>query len=336
MTDSNTNSKNAYVRKFAFRPFEGIRRGRFYRLWAVSWHWWVHQWERSKAVKFLIGFLIFTFVLMNMFLFFTKDIMLTIYPDLTTNDMLRDNLLTMVRGIVTFGISFTTENGNGNGNGITDEASMNIGGTSIFILILVVLVGSGLIADDISNQTNEIYYSKLEKHEYVLGKFGAFFLFGNIVLTLPYVFEFFLLVIGLGDIDLFTALPVLFTVIVFTELITVTYSSIVLALSSITNRRLYAGLIAFMLLFITNMIVIGLAFSGEEVGYIILLDVFSVLLLTSYILTGNTTVNYQGSFIINLTDGIGIESWMVLGALGLYILLGFAIVIFQVYWRHSK
>jgi hypothetical protein len=262
--------------------------------------------------------------------------MLMAYPDLTTNDMLRDNLLTMVRGIVTFGISFTTENGNGNGNGLTDEASMNIGGTSIFILILVVLIGSGLIADDISNQTNEIYYSKLEKHEYVLGKFGAFFIFGNIVLTLPYVFEFFLLVIGLGNIDLITVLPVLITVILFTELITITYSSIVLALSSITNRRLYAGLMAFMLLFVTNMIVIGLAFSGEEVGYIILLDVFSVLLLTSYILTGNTTVEYQGSFVINLTDGIGIENWMVLGALGFYILLGLAIVVFQVYWRHSK
>ena len=344
MSESKARS-NAYVRKFAFRPFEGTRRGRIYRLWAVSWHWWVHQWKRSRAVKFFIGFLIFTFVLTNMFLFSMKDIMLLPDPvtgeTITTNELLEDNILTMIRGVVTFGMAFSTENGDGSG------ATMNIGGTSIFILILVVLVGSGLIADDISNQTNEIYYSKLEKYEYVLGKFGAFFLFGNIVLTLPYVFEFFLLVIGIGNIDMIAALPVLINVIVFTELITITYSAIILALSSLTNRRLYAGLSAFMLLFVINMIVPSLAFTGDEVSPIILIDVLTVLLLTSYILAGTTTVSYQSFvgpeghgvmkyFTINLTDGIGLESWMVLGALGIFILLGFLIVVVQVYWRHSK
>ena len=75
MNEPNTNSK-AFVRKFSFRPFEGVRRGRIYRLWAVSWHWWTHQWERSRAVKVLVGFLVFTFVIMNMFLLLTKDILL--------------------------------------------------------------------------------------------------------------------------------------------------------------------------------------------------------------------------------------------------------------------
>ena len=169
-----TTSSDAYVRKFAFRPFDGTRRGRIYRVWAIAWQWWIHEWKRSKAVKFLIGFLIFTFVLMNMFLLFTRDLMLSMDPDLTTNDLLEDNLLTMVRGIVSFGISFFVETGDG-----ASSAEFNFGGTSIFILILLVMVGSGLIADDISNQTTEIYYSKLERHEYVLGKFLAFFIFGR-------------------------------------------------------------------------------------------------------------------------------------------------------------
>jgi ABC-type transport system involved in multi-copper enzyme maturation permease subunit len=334
MNDSNTNSI-AYVRKFAFRPFEGIRRGRLYRLWSVSWHWCVHQWERSRAVKVLVAILLFTFVFMNMILLLTKDLMLMADPTLTTNDLLEDNILTMVRGIVTFGMVFTTDNGDANGSGMT----MNVGGTSIFILILVVLVGSGLISDDISNQTNEIYYSKLEKYEYVLGKFGAFFIFGNIVLTLPYIIEFFLLAVGLGDIDLLTALPVLVQVILFTELITITYSSLVLAFSSITNRRLYAGLSSFMFLFVIDMIVQSLVITGDELGPIILFDVLTVLLLTSYLLTGTTTVEYQSlrePFVLNLADGVGIESWMVLGALGIFILLGFLIVAVQVFWRHSK
>ncbi len=134
----------------------------------------------------------------------------------------------------------------------------------------------------------------------------------------------------------------------FTELITITYSAIILALSSLTNRRLYAGLSAFMLLFFINMIVPSLAFTGDEVNPIILFDVLTVLLLASNILTGTTIVtgvtgvaNSEGhevmqNFTINLTDGIGVESWMVFAALGLFILLGFLIVVVQVYWRHSK
>lgn len=329
-----TASSDAYVRKFAFRPFDGTRRGRIYRLWAIAWQWWIHEWKRSRAVKVLISFLIFTFVIMNMFLLFMRDAMLAMDPSLTTNDLLENNLLTMVRGIVTFGISFVVET-----NGYGSAAEFNFGGTSIFILILFVMVGSGLIADDISNHTTEIYYSKLERHEYVLGKFLAFFIFGNIVLTFPYVFEFFLLVIGLGNIDLLGALPVLVHVIVFTETITITYSAIILAFSSITNRRLYAGLTTFMLMFTSNMIISSLAFSGDSAGFEILLDVLSLLLLTSYILLGATKVDYysfRGLQTINLTDGVGIESWMILGVLGLYILLGFMVVIFQVYWRHSK
>ncbi|MHA2294147.1 MAG: hypothetical protein ACXACK_18460, partial [Candidatus Hodarchaeales archaeon] len=131
----------------------------------------------------------------------------------------------------------------------------------------------------------------------------------------------------------------LIQVILFTEIITITYSSIILAFSSITDRRLYAGLSAFMFLFVINIIVPSLAFTGDEVGMVILFDVLTTLLLTSYLLTGTTTVEYQslrGSFMLNLTDGVGVESWMVLGALGLVILLGFLIVVVQVFWRHSK
>lgn len=328
-----TPRSDAYVRKFAFRPFDGIRRGRIYRVWAIAWQWWIHEWKRSRAVKVLIGFLIFYFVLMNMFLLLLKDEMLRMGLTTNTNDLLEDNLLTMVRGIVSFGVSFSVETGG------ASSAEFNFGGISIFILILLVMVGSGLIADDISNQTTEIYYSKLERHEYVLGKFLAFFIFGNIVLTFPYVFEFFLLVVGLGNIDLISALPVLVHVIVFTEIITIAYSAIILAISSLTSRRLYAGLTTFMLMFTSNIIISRLAFSGDSAGYEIFLDVLTLLLLTSYILSGMTEIDYysfRGLQTMNLTDGVGIESWMVLGVLGLYILLGFLIVVYQVYWRHSK
>lgn len=338
----NEGQSDAYVRKFSFRAFEGIRKGRLYRLWATSWQWWAHQWERSRAVKILLGFLIFILVMTNLFLLSFKDFMLnTINPEtgeqITTNDLLEDNLLALVRSIVTFQTTFSSESPGGG------EMMMSIGGLSIFILILVALVGSGLIADDVSNQTTEIYYSKLERHEYILGKFGAFFLFGNIVIVLPFVLEFFLLVAGLGEISLIQALPVLIQSILITEIMVLTFASIVLGFSALTSRRLYAGLTAFMFLFVMNMIIPSLAFSDGEVGFQILFDVLTLLLLTSYIITGTTEVIYYPygeeagvSRVIDLANGSGIENWMVIGALAAYILLGFAIVVYQVYRRHAK
>lgn len=329
MSDSNSGT---YVRKFSFRSFEGVRKGRIYRLWAISWQWWTHQWARSRAVKVLLGFLIFILVITNLMLLTFKDMMLA-DPSITTNILLKDNLLSLIRGLVTFQTEYSATHGSG------ATESFSIGGLSIFILILVALVGSGLISDDVSNLTTEIYYSKLERHEYILGKYGAFLIFGNLIIVLPFILEYLLLVVGLGNIDLIESLPVLFQSILITEIMVITFASIVLGFSALTSRRLYAGLTSFMFLFVMNMLIPSLAFTGEEVGFQILFDVLSLLLLASYIITGTTEVSFNAfgeQKLIDLASGSGLESWMVIGALGVYILLGFLIVVYQVYWRHAK
>ncbi len=331
------NPNGAYVKKFSFRPFTGFRRGRIYRIWSISWQWWIHEWSRSRAVKVLIGFQVFTLLITNLFVLTTKDFLMITDPSLTTEQILENTLIPLIRGIV----SFETEirGGDNHGDNGFGDGTFSIGGTSLFILLLAVLVGSGLIADDISNKTNEIYYAKLEKYEYILGKFGAFFIFGNVIITIPYVLEFGLLYIGLGNIDLISVLPLLAHVIIFTEIVNLTYAAIILAFSSLTSRRLYAGLTSFMLLFLANMIIPALAFTeGGEIGLQLLGDVLTLLLIFSYILDGETIIrlNLLGQdHILRLADGVGIESWMILGSLGVIILFGILIVIIQVYRRHS-
>ncbi|PWI46970.1 hypothetical protein CEE45_14105 [Candidatus Heimdallarchaeota archaeon B3_Heim] len=335
MSDQSTKN-DAYVRKFSFRPFTGLRRGRIFRMWSISWQWWIHEWDRSRAIKVLIGFQIFILFLTNIFVLTFKDIQLQADPTLTTGQILEDTLIPLVRGIVSFQ---TRIRGESAGHGDEFGTSFSIGGTSLFILLLAVLVGSGLIADDITNKTNEIYYSKLEKYEYIMGKFGAFFIFGNVMITLPYVLEFFLLYIGLGNMDFLAVLPVLVHVILFTELVNITYAAIILAFSSLTGRRLYAGLTTFMLLFLANMIVPSLAFAqGGEVGLQLLTDVLTLLLVSSYLLDGESIIRLDllgREHTLNLANGIGIEGWMIIGSLGLFIFLGISIVILQVYRRHS-
>jgi ABC-type transport system involved in multi-copper enzyme maturation permease subunit len=306
-------------------------------MWSISWQWWTHEWDRSRAIKVLIGFQIFTLLITNIIVLTFKESLLIMDPTLTTEKILEDTLIPLVRGIVSFETTIRGESG-GNGNGF-DDTSFSIGGTSLFILLLAVLVGSGLIADDMTNKTNEIYYSKLEKYEYIFGKFGAFFIFGNVIITIPYILEFFLLFIGLGNMEFMAVLPILLHVILFTELVNITYAAIVLAFSSLTGRRLYAGLTTFMLLFLANMIVPSLAFTeGGEVGLQLLTDVLTLLLISSYIIDGESIIRLDllgRDHTLNLANGVGIEGWMVLGSLGLFILLGVAIVVIQVYRRHS-
>jgi hypothetical protein len=300
----------------------------------VSWGWFIHQWERSRAVKILMGFLIFFLVLYNLLMLSFIDMKRQTNPDLTNNALLKGVLLQLVRGIVTFQTEFYAS---GEGSG---PIMLSFVGLSIFFLMFMVLIGSGLIADDISNNITDIYYSKLDRYEYIIGKFGAFVIFGNIVITLPFILEFFLLLVGIGSIDFISAFPVLIDVIIISELFIMTFASIILAFSAITNRRLYAGITAFSFIFITNMIIPPLAFAVEgEVNLVILLDILTVLLISSYIVEGNTELQYvfkREFYELNLASGEGIERWVVLGALSVYILLAFLIVTIMVYWRHAK
>jgi ABC-type transport system involved in multi-copper enzyme maturation permease subunit len=269
----------------------------------------------------------------NIFILQFKNFILIPGTGITPLDLLEDTLKNLVRGIVTFQTSFES------GEQAGDDFSFQSNGTSIFILLLFVVLGSGLIADDLSNHTTEIYYSKIEKYEYILAKILAFMIGGTLLITLPYVIEFVLLFIGIGNIDFFAALPLLFFVIIFTQIIIFTYCIIFLAFSSLTKRRLYAGLTAFMLFFIISMIAPYLAMQEGEIGFAILFDVLSLLSIISYLIDGITFIplnTSEGSSFINLNDGSGVETFMVYGMLGFILLLGFLIIIYQVYRRHSS
>ena len=332
MSIPDINKNEAYVRKFAFRPFSGRRRGRFYRLWSTSWHWWISEWRRSRSINILFGVFIFTLVITNIFMLVMKEALYAFDPTLTPNGLLESTIKDLIRSIVSFQSQFEA-----GGDEVGD--SMSIGGLSIFVLIMVVLIGSGLISDDLSNNTIEVYYSKMEKYEYLLAKIGAFMLAGTTLITLPLIIEFILLVIGIGDVDILKAIPVLVYVIVFTELIVITYGIVLLAFSSLSRRRLYTGLTTFMLFFLISMIVPNLAIDNGEVGLAVLFDILGILIFISYLLEGVTSIEYSSfreTTILNLQDGLGLEAWMIYSMLGLILLVGFAIIFIQVYWRHNK
>jgi hypothetical protein len=326
-------SEEAYVRKFAFRKFEGLRKGRLYRVWSVASFNMVHQWSRSRAMKILIGFIAFAFVLINMFTLLLAEVMLE-FTGMTPNQYMEDSMWNLVRSFVSFVDGGSTRIGQS-----SMGPSVQVGGLSIFFLICVVLMGSGLVSDDIRFKATEIYYSKLDKVEYIAAKYIAFILFGNLILTLPCIIEWGLLVSGIYGVDLFAVLPVLVEVIVFTEVIILAFGSIAIAISSLTNRRLYAGLVMFVGTFLVSMWIVPTLMGGQggQNTYFIFLDIPSVLNAFSYMLAGETSapIAFEGGTTV-LLDLTALEGLLIIPAIIGYIALGLGIFAYQVMWRHSK
>ncbi|MFW9992602.1 MAG: hypothetical protein ACFFD4_11195 [Candidatus Odinarchaeota archaeon] len=325
-------SEEAYVRKFAFRKFEGLRKGRLYRVWSVATYNMKHQWSRSRWLKILFGFIIFMFVMMNMFILMFASILAEMQTT-SPNEFLADNLWGLVRGFVDIAGGGEVEIGD-------DEmpASMSIGGISIFLLVCVVIMGSGLVADDIRYKATEIYYSKLDKVEYITAKYLAFFLFGNIIFTLPCVIEWVLLVTGIKGVDFLEALPVLAGVVIFCNSVILVYGSISVAISSLTNKRLYAGLMMFFGIIMVSGWLVPTLVPRREFSPFIYADILTVLLIFSYMLTGDSSISFRIGFdsVPVDMDLATLEGWLIPLVIILYILAGLAVFAYQVMWRHSR
>ena len=318
-------SDEAYVRKFGFRSFEGTLRGRVWRLWAVAWFNMTHQWHRSRVFKILIFFTIFILIIPNMFLFVGIDELLNTR---TANEILEDHLWNTVRDFARFQVMITSP----------DETDPTFDtGYSIIMLIGVIMMGAGLLSDDLKYKVSEIYDSKIDRSEYLLGKYSSLLIFGNLFYTFPCALEWSLLVVGIsGAVDIVAALPVLCGVIIFTEILSLVLSSIILVFSSLTQRRLYAGLLAFMFFLSSTIVVQSLTGQTEVFEPIMYLDFFTVLSVFSYILAGKTSVIYYSSgpegIVLDLN---GIAGTFVIPAIILFIVGGLLICSYQVIWRNS-
>ncbi len=319
-------SDEAYVRTFKFRSFEGTRRGRAWRIWTVAWFNMAHQWHRSRVLKLLIGFIIFILIIPNMFLFFRLDSLLQTN---TANEILEDHLLGTVRDFVRFQVMITSP----------DETDpMFDTGYSIIMLIGVVMMGAGLISDDLHYKVSEIYDSKINRFDYLLAKYTSLIIFGTFFYTFPCILEWVLLIIGIGgSVDIIAALPMLCGVILFTEVLTLVLSSFVLVFSSLTQRRLFAGLLAFMFFLSSTIVVQSLTVQTEVFTPIMYLDFFTVLSVFSFMLAGETSVIYYSSEAEGITlDLTGLAGTLIIPSIVFFIVAGLLICSYQVLWRQSQ
>jgi len=318
----------AYVKQIEFRSMDEERRGRVWRIWCVAWFNFILQWRRSRILKFVMVFIIFIILLSNLMLLNSINMLLETF---TPNEVLVNHLWGTFRKFVRFQVLIASPS---ELNPVFDT------GYSIFMLIGFIIMGSGLISDDLQHQTLELYDTKISRFDYLLGKYGALVLFGNVLFTIPCICEWFLIVIGVSGVGIIQAIPVLLGVIIFTEVLTLILASIILTFSSFTHKRLFAGVFAFGFLLLNSKIISALVGLPETFSPIMYLDLFTVLSVFSYIITGETAVNYYDTTITGvdfslLIDLSGLAGSLVVPFILFFLFTSFLICTYRLVWQHS-
>lgn len=318
----------AYARQFEFRSFEGARRGQFWRVWTIAWFNLTHQWTRSRFLKLVMVFIIFILLLSNLVLLSGLDKLLEIY---SPNEILANHLWGTFRKFVRFQVLIASP---------TEIDPTFDTGYSILMLIGFIMMGAGLISDDLRYQTLELYDTKVSRLHYLLGKYGALVLFGNVLFTLPCICEWVVIVIGVPGVDIIRALPVLLGVIIFTEVLTLILTSIILTFSSLTQKRLFAGVFVFVFLLMISMVVSALIGLPETFSPLMYFDLFTVLTIFSYLITGENSVIYYDTTITGvdfslLIDLTGLAGSLVIPVILFFLIISFLICTYRLIWSRS-
>jgi hypothetical protein len=251
-------------------------------------------------------------------------------PTGSPNEILEDHLWGTIRKFVRFQVLIATP----------DEIDPVFDtGYSIFMLIGLIMIGAGLISDDKKHKVLDIYDSKIDRKSYLTGKYGTLILFGNLLFTLPCIVEWVLLIVGVEGIDILAAIPVLIGVILFTEIMILVLVSFVLTFSSLTNNRLYSGVLAFAFFLSISKVISGFIGVTDAFTPLMYLDFFTVLSVLSFLIQGEKSVVYYDStggidfnLLLDLTGQAGI---LLLPFLGFFICLSLLICYYQVVWRHQ-
>jgi hypothetical protein len=328
-------TEDSYVRKFGFRRFTGVRQSRWVRIVSVAWFNLIESIRRSGFTKVLLVFMFFSILAQDVIIIVISMFSPFINPGFDVGTLFRHSYADSVIGMVAVvnRVSVIPEDIFGP-IGMFLPLSLTSGGISFMWLLLMAMVGGGLIADDKLHKTTEVYFARISRFEYVIGKLASLVLFSGIVVMLPAVIQYFLLNHGLGT-DIFASLDLLLWAIGFTLLSAFIVSLLTIALSSLTKRRAVATLSLFIAAVIMSSFYTAIALSwNQSQSPLLLLDFIGVLSLLGAVSLGYTDVTVNG-YAVNFFDGIGVDAIMVVGAVGVVLLLGVLALMMTIFRRDT-
>ncbi|MFX1512797.1 MAG: hypothetical protein ACFFCQ_09445 [Promethearchaeota archaeon] len=295
-----------FVEKFGYRKYKGKTEARWKRIWNLARFELISTWYKSTFGKvILIIILVLNFMAITLNTAYVSSIANDpeFFPEEKDRDrLIRTALNTVVARYLDLGINIITPSND------IPFAGMNIG---FLIIALFAIAGSGLFADDRQGRIVEIYLSKLQRTEYVIGKICAIFFYINIFATVPLLALGVVYVQALGEnhlqyLDYYTA------IIVYGLLVSFLYGLAILIFSSLFEKRNYASL-GFYLTYLLGSIFGGLVSSQEEASEFLMLTCPShFFTLLAYSILGEYELESVGKLYI-LNDGKGLEHFHILG-----------------------
>jgi ABC-type transport system involved in multi-copper enzyme maturation permease subunit len=260
-------------------------------------------WRKSKFAKLLIVIIL----TINIFTIVTISTLWGFGPQ--SDEFIRDSLNGFISNYLSFGDGFIVSTTEGGPFGL--GFSMNLG---VLLIAVFGIAGSSLFADDISGKVIEIYLSRLQKKEYVIGKIGAIILYINIFVMIPLLVMgiFFVQALGMNHLEY---LGFFWGIILFSLLSSVILGLFILSLSISVEKRTYANLIFFLTFIFGSIIGLSIAMSDFENELLFLISPSNFLVLLSYVCLGDLNLGFNGMRGITpliLNDGVGLEAWHVL------------------------
>ncbi len=321
-------SDDAYVRRFGFRSFEGVRLGRLYRVFTLAWFNLREGIRRSGFTKMLLIFMFFSLLVQDIVAIIIGSILPVHLLGMTVNELFRITYSDSILGMISLVNRITAVEA-----GSLIFLQLFSGANSFMFLLLLAIVGGGMIADDQLNRTTEAYFSRISRFEYVLGKLLGLVMFSAIIIILPTLIQYFLLSQGLGT-DFIANLDLLAWGIVVTIISSVVLSILALTFSSLTSRRSLATLSLFISAIMMSALPTALGAMSQAESLLILLDFVGCLSLLGAMMLGRHSVDINGQLFV-FNNGIGLEGPMVLVMVGLMIAVGVLVLFFKVYRRDS-
>ncbi|MFX1277766.1 MAG: hypothetical protein ACFFAT_22330, partial [Promethearchaeota archaeon] len=207
-------------------------------------------------------------------------------------------------------------------------------GLGFFLLIVIGLAGSGFFADDKKGKVIEIYLTRLEKREYIIGKIGAIIIYINIFVLIPLLLIGILYVQALEE-DHLDFLNYYLGIITYSILCSIILGLFILVLSIFVEKRSYASLIFFLFFFFGS--IIGNIIAGEFIKneFLFLISPSNFLVLLAYACLGDNDLGVRdGKMVLklNLDNGAGLEYWHIFLLAFIYILI-FSLILAYKMWK---
>lgn len=317
---------DTYINEFGFRPFEGSRHGRLYRIWAITEFNFVQAIKKSRFTTMLLLFIIIGILIQSIIMYFTSMFFRMYQHEYSLDDLFVKTIIESTLGTFSLGNYVFVEPMD-----LFFGMFSTITGSGYSYLLLIALASGGMIADDKLYRMDELYFSHVSRFEYLLGKLAALMLFSFILIIGPTAFRYFLLASSLG-VDASEHLGVLLWSIGFTFFATAIICSIALAISSLTRRRTLATILLFASFVMLAMIPMILRSSISGNSSVLLLDLMLVLDMVGLMMADRYKFRINWNE-VDLANGVGLEWGDVLMMATLMVLFAVVVLYYKVIRR---